>query len=350
MRPGDDQEFDPDGPGSGEGLFGLGSDPSKAAVQVIPVPWEATASYGRGSSGAPEAVLAASQQVELEDLDFGSVWRSGIALHPVEPAVADWAAAAEGPAMRVIASGGNRAEDAANVDAWSERVHAMVAERARSVLAAGAIPVVLGGDHSSPLGLIRAVAESFPGVGVLQVDAHADLRQAYLGFRWSHASIMHNVLALRGIGGLVGVGWRDLGAAELERIHLDPRIQGFTDPEIGARLAEGHHWARICEEIIDALPAQVYISMDIDGLDPALCPSTGTPVPGGLSFRDLSVLLVRLARRRRVVGFDLCEVCPSQGPQKRDGWDAIVGARVLYKLAGCALRSREWGGNSGHSG
>jgi agmatinase len=187
------------------------------------------------------------------------------------------------------------------------------------------------------LGLIEAVAKRHPGVGILHIDAHADLREAYLGFASSHASIMHRSLEVDGISRLVGVGYRDLGVAECQRIQNDAtRIRSFTDFEIAERLANGEPWSQCVNDIVEALPPIVHISFDIDGLDPSLCPNTGTPVPGGLSFRDACMLLAAVSAARRVVSFDLCEVSP--GPSGE--WDANVGARVLYKLAGCAITSQ----------
>ena len=284
------------------------------------------------AADAPAAILEASHQVDLHDVDFGDFWRAGLCLVEADPRIADWAAAAEGDAQAVL-EGQAPPGALARVNAWSAKVDGAVQRAAEAVLDRGATPAVLGGDHSSPLGLLRAVAERFPGVGILHIDAHADLRDAYLGFHSSHASILHNALACPGIGRLVGVGYRDVGAAEVARIRAEPeRIQAFFDADLGARAAEGIPWARTVDAIIAALPPQVYVSLDIDGLSPDLCPHTGTPVPGGLSFRELQVLLRVLADKRRVVGFDLCEVGAAP-------WDANVGARVLFKLAGCALRS-----------
>ena len=202
---------------------------------------------------------------------------------------------------------------------------------------------MLGGDHSSPLGLIQASARRHPGLGILHIDAHADLRSAYMGFAGSHASIMRNVLAIKDVGRLVGVGYRDIGDEEGDLLRSGaPRLVPFFDQLLASRMANGDRWTDICAEIVDALPEQVHLSMDIDGLDPSLCPATGTPVPGGLGFHQLGLLLETLSRRRRVVSFDLCEVVPGVPiVGKADGWDAIVGARVLYKLIGCAVRSQE---------
>lgn len=342
--------FDPDAPG-GDSLFGLPHRPDQALVHVIPVPWEATASYGRGTRQGPHAVREASVHVDLHDLDFGDFWRAGITLLPLAQRIDRWAAEAEEDALAVIEAGGAVTpalrEAAARVDALAERVHDAVYQTARGILEDGRIPAVLGGDHSSPYGLLRAVAEAFPGVGVLHIDAHADLRDAYEGFRWSHASIMHNVLDLPGISRIVGVGYRDIGVREAERIEADSeRISAHTDPELARELANGTPWSVLCARIVGDLPDTVYVSFDIDGLDPSLCPNTGTPVPGGLTFRDTQVLLKLLAESRRVVGFDLCEVAPGETE-----WDANVGARLLYKLAGCAVtsRAREKGNREGRA-
>jgi agmatinase len=328
-------EFDPDAPGSGSGLFGLDTPPEDARLVVMPVPWEATTSYGRGTERGPEAVLAASQQVDLHDLVFGDIWKDGIALLPQDPRIARWAHEVVADAAAVIESHGTLPDRAKRVDRVMDALHALVEETARKAHAEDRIFAVLGGDHSAPYGAIKAASERWPGLGVLHVDAHADMREAYLGFRWSHASIFHNVLELPGIAKLVGVGYRDVGTREWARIEAEPdRITAFADHALARDLARGRPWIETCEAIVAALPAQVYVSFDIDGLDPTLCPNTGTPVPGGLSFRDASMLLEVLSASRQVVGFDLCEVAPGQTE-----WDANVGARMLYRLAGCALRS-----------
>lgn len=335
--------FDPDAASLAAGLYGLDLDPLQAAVQIIPMPWEATASYGRGTRHGPAAVARASHQVDLDDPDFGPVWKEGVGLLDLAGPVERAAERVEADAMAVIESGGRRPELAARVDRVAEELHLNVQAQAARILAEGRIPAVLGGDHSTPYGLHKAICRAHPGVGFLHLDAHADLRPAFLGFKHSHASIFHNTLGLPGAGRLVGVGWRDMGEVERRRIAEDERIRPFFDHDIGRELAGGGAWRDIAERIVESLPPLVHISVDIDGLDPSLCPHTGTPVPGGLSFRDLQVLLRLVAERRRVVGFDLVEVNPGPWPLPegaRDGIDAIVGARVLYKLAGCALRSQ----------
>ena len=177
-------------------------------------------------------------------------------------------------------------------------------------------------------------------MGILHIDAHADLRQAFEGFTWSHASIMYNVQdRIPNVSRIVQVGIRDMGLTEARLIDSSGgRIVTFFDPDLAGRLARGEPFARIAEEIASLLPAQVYISFDIDGLDPALCPHTGTPVPGGLSFHQATGLLAALVRAgRTIIGGDLDEVAP--GPRGEE-WDANVGARILYKMIGSARLSQ----------
>ncbi len=329
--------FDPDAAATGGGLYGLDTAPADARVVVLPVPWQATTSFRRGTRGGPDALLEASWQVDLEDLDVGPVWKAGIAMLPADPRVAEWDAEVEADALAVIESGGADPAAAARVNARGDDLNTLVYDAIRAELDAGRIPAVIGGDHSVPFGAIRAVAERHPGVGILHIDAHADLRDAYEGFTWSHASIFHNVMTrIPQVGKLVQVGIRDVGAGEVAFQEASGgRIVPFFDNAIARDLARGASWMSVVDRIVDALPADVYVSFDVDGLDPAFCPHTGTPVPGGLSFRDVVVLLEAVGERRRIVGFDLNEI-------GADPWDGNVAARLLYKLCGWAARSHGW--------
>jgi agmatinase len=323
--------FDPDAPAAGDGLFGLPCTPEESHVHVLAVPWQATTSYRRGTRNGPARLQEASMQVDLHDLDVGPAWERGIALVAPDLDVTALDDAAEPDALAVIEAGGGMPEHAARVNALSEQVNAHVYAFAARTFAQGRTPAVIGGDHSVPFGAIRAASERFPGLGVLHLDAHADLRDAYEGFAWSHASIMHNVTTrLPAVGRLVQVGIRDVGAAEVAMIRANPdRIHTFFDNAIGRRLAEGEPWIAIVRDVVRALPEHVWVSFDVDGMDPSWCPATGTPVPGGLSFRDVVVLLSEVAKHRTIVGFDLNEVGDAE-------WDGNVAARLLYKLAGWA--------------
>jgi agmatinase len=194
----------------------------------------------------------------------------------------------------------------------------------------GKLVALLGGDHSIPLGFLRALSEQYDRFGILQIDAHADLRKSYQGFTYSHASIMYNALKIPSVSRLVQVGIRDYCDEEVEVMERSRgRIKTFFDEGLRAELFAGKHWDTICEQIIKELPPLVYISFDIDGLDPKLCPHTGTPVPGGLEFQQAVYLIKKLVRSgKKIIGFDLNEVAPGD----EDDWDANVGARLLYAM------------------
>lgn len=332
--------FDPDAAaGAASGIFGLPFSLDESRIVVIPVPFEATTSYGGGTSRGPEAVLEASRQVDLYDQETGRPYEAGIAMCDLPRKVARWNAEAKKLAEPVIEAGGasdkKTLKAAAKVNALSEKMNEWVYEETRDLLAAGKMPVILGGDHSVPFGAIRAYAEKYPGLGILHLDAHADLRDAYEGFTWSHASIFHNVMTrIPQVARLVQVGVRDLGHAENRMIETsNGRIVTFFDASLAAAKEEGTPFARLADEIVSALPDDVYLSWDIDGLDPTLCPGTGTPVPGGLSWNEAVGLLRAIKRSgKRIVGLDLCEVSPGDTE-----WDANVGARLLYKMIGFAL-------------
>lgn len=176
---------------------------------------------------------------------------------------------------------------------------------------------------------MHALAEKHAEYGILQIDAHADLRNAYEGFTYSHASIMFNALKLPQVKKLVQVGIRDLCQGEAELVdQSNGRITTFYDYKIKNKLYEGNSWQKQCKKIIAQLPQKVYISFDIDGLDPKLCPATGTPVPGGFEFEEAVYLIKTLVQSgREIIGFDLCEVAPGDSE-----WNGNVGARLLYKL------------------
>ena len=336
-------KFDPDAAApSASGIFGLPFTPKQSRVVILPVPFEATTSYGGGTSEGPSAVLEASKQVDLFDHETGRPFESGIAMLPIPRNVAGWNAKAKKLAKPVIKAGGvvdRKTQKAANaVNAIGSQLNDWVYEKTYDLIARGKLVAVLGGDHSVPFGAIRAHAEKYPGLGILHLDAHADLRDAYEGFTWSHASIFNNVMTkIPAAGKLVQVGVRDLGNAENRMIESSGgRIVTFFDPDLARRKDEGVPFAKIADEIVAELPNYIYLSWDIDGLDPTLCPGTGTPVPGGLSWNEAIGLLRAIHRAgKRIVGLDLCEVSPGDTE-----WDANVGARLLYKMIGFALMTQ----------
>ncbi|HEY1099757.1 MAG TPA: agmatinase [Myxococcota bacterium] len=348
--------FNPDGPSRKDaGIYGLPHSVDEARVVVVPVPFEATVSYRAGTCHGPAAILSASHQVDLFDADVGRPYEPGIAMEDAPAWMVTKNAEARDAATRVIAAleEGNDgdAADLAFVEAAGDAVNAHVNARVAALLKAGKIPVVVGGDHSVPFGAITAVAEHLGStpLGVLHLDAHCDLRDAYEGFKWSHASIMKNVLDATSTVKLTQLGIRDFSDGELSVVKAQSsRVTTYFDVQLRrARLSGG--FLALAKQIAATLPEHVYLSFDIDGLDPALCPSTGTPVPGGLSFDEIvAVLHAVVDSGKRIVGLDLVEVAPP--PEAIDGegddveigdsWDANVGARLLYKMIGFALRSQ----------
>jgi len=332
--------FDPDAAAQTDsGIFGLTSGRAEALVQLVPVPFAATVSYGAGAEKGPDAILAASHQVDLYDWHFGRIYEAGIHLHDADPAVVRAHDAAR-EAVRACQDGVDdqaRAALVGTVDAAGALVNDSLRERVEPLLDEGRVVGVLGGDHSVPFAAIAAASER-QSLGVLHFDAHADLRVAYEGFRWSHASIMHNVLAAcPGVTRLVQLGVRDYSEGELLAIdQAGGRVITHFDADWQTRRFAGVAFDALVDEALRGLPERVWVSLDIDGLDPSLCPNTGTPVPGGLAFAEVVHVLSRLAASgRQVVGFDLVEVAPGSGE-----WDANVGARLLYKLCGAAVRAR----------
>ena len=340
-------DFDPNAAASPDsGVFCLPHTPEEAGVILIPVPWEVTTSYRAGTAGGPAAIVAASRQIDLYDVETGRPYLAGIAMLDESMEVQSWNAEGRALAERVIAVGGRVAGNAgleravARVNELGARLNAWVLGETARWLDAGRLVGVVGGDHSVPFGAIEAIAARHPGMGILHVDAHADLREAYEGFTWSHASIMYNVYRrIPNVARIVQIGIRDLCEAEVDVVrNSEKRVITHFDAELSTRRFAGEGWAGQCERVVEALPDDVYISFDIDGLDPALCPHTGTPVPGGLQFLEAQFLIGAVVRSgRRIVGFDVNEVAP--GPPG-DDWDANVGMRILYKIIGWALRSR----------
>ena len=316
-------------------LYGLNSTYENSKVIVIPVPWEGTVSYGRGTAAAPEAILKASPQIDLCDPDGTQVYRSGIFMLEIPEVIKELNRNAQSFARREeLTQQQNNiiVEDAAAFNQLSYRVNNYVYTTARKIINDGKIPIVLGGEHSVPYGAIKALDESYSSgsFGILHLDAHFDLRNAYEGLTFSHASIMYNVIQnISQIEKIVSVAIRDFCEEELEFASANEKIRFFLDNDLALAKIEGESWFSITERIISELPKNVWVSFDIDALDPSLSPYTGTPVPGGLSFHEANHILRMIAGTgRRIVGADLCEVAPGVNSQ----WDANVGMRILYKM------------------
>jgi len=266
-------------------------DPATAEIAVLPVPYDATSTWMKGADRGPQAIIDASHQVEWYDIPTATeVYRRGIAtLEPVT--------CGEGP----------------------ERLADLVDERVAALLAAGRFPVVLGGEHSISIGAIRAAARLRPGLSVLQVDAHADTREEYQGSRFNHACVMARV---REWCPVVQVGIRAVDAAEVPA--LEPH-RVFWAHDIAAAERAGEPWM---DHAVSPLGDPVWVTIDLDGLDPSIMPATGTPEPGGLSWYQVIGLLERVARRRRVIGFDVVELLPTP-----EHWaSAFLAAKLVYRF------------------
>lgn len=341
--------FDPNAPAQpGSGIFGLPHTEEEALVVLLPVPWEATTSYGGGAAEGPRAILDASMQVDLFDLDVDRPYQHGIHMAEASADIASWNEEAKALAAGVIEAGGAGDEPSllgalARVNALSEKVNERVKADVARLLDADKIVGVVGGDHSVPFGALAALAAKRKRpFGVLHFDAHSDTRRAYEGFAHSHASIMFNVLTeITLVEKLVQVGIRDVCEAEVDFCTSQgARVDVVYDRDIALRMTEGEPFGAIAREIAAKLPNDVWVSFDIDGLDPRYCPHTGTPVPGGLDLREAIAVLREVVRAgKRIVGFDLNEVAPNLTDEE-DEWDGNVGARLLYKLVGFTLASQ----------
>jgi agmatinase len=267
------------------------TDPTTAGIAVLPVPYDRTSTWMKGADRGPQAIIDASHQVEWYDIPTATeVYRRGIAT--LDPVLCD-----EGP----------------------ERLADLVDERVAGLLAGGILPVVLGGEHSVSIGAIRAAARQLPGVSVLQVDAHADTREVYQGSRFNHACVMARV---REWCPVVQVGIRAVDVSEMAG--LEPH-RVFWAHEIAAAGRSDTSWM---DDAVSPLGEAVWVTLDLDGFDPSVLPATGTPEPGGLDWYQVMGLLERVARRRRVIGFDVVELLPSD-----EHWaSSFLAAKLVYRF------------------
>jgi agmatinase len=328
-------QFDPNGLAAPGVLYGLPFDEADAEVVVFPVPWEVTVSYSSGTASGPAAVLEASAQVDLYDPRTPEAWKMGLWMAPLslkwhEKSDRNRERAVEYLEMLGQDSVGKRgAKLLAKVNEACEEMIEWVEISTEAYLTAGKLVALLGGDHSTPLGYLRALGKKHGSFGVLQIDAHMDLRKAYEEFTYSHASIMYNALQTGFISHLVQVGIRDYCQEEVDFAASDSRVVVHYDRDMKQASYSGETWAQRVAKIVADLPEKVYLSFDIDGLDPKLCPNTGTPVAGGLEAEQVLFLVEAVIDSgRTIIGLDLNEVAPgSEGD-----WDANVGARMLYRL------------------
>ncbi|MEQ9467319.1 MAG: agmatinase family protein [Ekhidna sp.] len=322
--------YDPSQVGKKGSIFGLPYNLEESDLVLLPVHLDVTVSYGQGTSKAPDLILDESSQLDLSLRSISNPWALKMAMFDrIVAGIQN--EIHRGRAINVIdaleAGREPEKDQLAFVNDFCKSTHDRIAEVAQSFLELGKMVGVIGGDHSSPLGLMRALAKQ-QDFGILQIDAHMDLRKAYEGFKFSHASIMYNAMQENGITSLTQVGIRDFCEEEENFISTcDKPIHVFYDEDIYRQHLEGKPWKKQVEEIVKTLPENVYISFDMDGLDPSLCPNTGTPVAGGLQFNQTIYLLEEVVKSgKKIIGFDVCEA-------GNDPWDANVAARVIYRIA-----------------
>ncbi|MFT4093705.1 MAG: agmatinase family protein [Niabella sp.] len=329
-------------------IFGLPSNEENAELIILSVPWEVTVSYGSGTARAPEAICRASLQVDLYDPQFPNAWKRGFYLTPVDKQLllkSNYLRREAELYIDYISRGEELLENKfmcktiKEINEGGVYLNQWVYDQAIDYLNKGKLVGLLGGDHSTPLGLYKALAEKHEAFGILQIDAHCDLKRAYEGFNYSHASVMYNALnEIPQIKNILQIGVRDISQDEWEYLQQNSnRVTAYFDQDIKERVLGGETFKSILDEIIEKLPEKVHISFDIDGLDPKLCPNTGTPVPGGFELERIFYLFHQVLKTgRKIIGFDLVEVGVGETE-----WNANVGARALFKLCNILASSNE---------
>ncbi len=327
-------------------IFGLPTNEDDSRLIIIPVPWEVTVSYGSGTARAPEAISKASMQIDLFDAEMPDAWKQGFYMRPCDKKIlmkSDYLRKEAELYIDYISKGDEvtanqfMSKTLREVNEGGIFLNTWVYDQTKILLEKEKLVGILGGDHSTPLGYMKAIGEKYGNYGILQIDAHCDLRDTYEGFNYSHASIMYNALKeIPQLEKLVQVGVRDYSQSEWDYVKKSNfKVITYFDKEIKQRQFEGESWKYVAEEIVGKLPSNVFISFDIDGLDRKLCPHTGTPVPGGFEMEEIFFVFKKVIESgRRIIGFDLSEV----GISDTD-WNSNVGARILFKLCNLLVTS-----------
>ena len=332
--------FDPNAASNpNNNVFGLPFTEDEARLVIQPVPWEVTVSNTAGTARAADHIFKASMQVDLFDPDTKDAWKQGLFMRSPDRKIllkSDYLRKEAELYIDYISKGEILEKNAfmckslKEINEGSVFLNNWVYEQTLGLMQRNKLVALLGGDHSTALGFFKAIAEQHGDFGVLQIDAHCDLRESYEYFTYSHASVMYNALTeIPQLTRLVQVGVRDYCQEEWEYIcNSNYRVITYFDRDIKDRMYDGQHWKQVTDEIVSHLPDKVLLSFDIDGLDPKLCPNTGTPVMGGFEFEQIYYLLKKVVQSgRKLIGFDLSEV----GVDEKE-WDANVGSHILWKL------------------
>lgn len=341
-------QFDPNAVGNpNNNLFGLPFSEDDARLVILPVPWEVTVSYGAGTARAAEHIYKASKQVDLWDTDGSYGWKQGYFMRDVDRRIlmkSDYLRKEAELYIDYISKGDSieknkfMCKSLKEINEGSAMMNQWVYEQCRDLLNKEKLVGLLGGDHSTSLGFMKALGEKHGDFGVLQIDAHCDLRKSYEHFTYSHASVMYNALQeIPSLSKLVQVGIRDFCEEEWNYIcQSDYKVIAYQDKEIKERKYEGETWKHIVDEIVNHLPQKVYISFDVDGLDRKHSPNTGTPVLGGFETEEVFYLIKKISESgRKLIGFDLVEIGVGQ-----TDWDSNVGARILWRLCNLLMKNQ----------
>ena len=267
----------------------------QAKTVILPVPYDCTSEWRGGSRHGPQAIIDASQYLELYDLELDrEIYKVGISTLPqVEPLLSS-------PQDMI------------------DRVYQVI----KGLIQKEKFVVLLGGEHSLSLGAVRAFKEAFPRLSVLQLDAHADLRDEYLGTKYSQACVMRRIFELCPISqaGVRSLSWEE------KQFLTQNKLAPFYMSDLASNTAS-------IDQIVDSLSEDVYVTIDVDVLDPSIMPAVGTPEPNGMPWQQVLDVIESVALHRHVVGFDLMEFCPGEGP----GSCAFLLAKLAYKLIGCTV-------------
>jgi agmatinase len=338
------KRFNPNDPATEESnIFGLPFNKEDAAIVLLPLPWEVTVSFSAGTANAPDLIFDASHQVDLYDPYVKDAWKIGLFMDETNR---DWNSKSEtlrSKAVQILShiTSGTIDENEKQakllyneVNEGGKKFNQEVKEYASTIIKSGKIIGGVGGDHSTPLGIIQALTEKFDNFGILQLDAHCDLRAAFEGFEYSHASIMYNALKHGQITKLVQVGIRDYCEEEVNYIaQANGRVKTFFDRDIKQAQFKGKKIDDIFNDIVKELPSRIYLSFDADALDPKLCPNTGTPVAGGFETDEILFLLEKVVESgRQIIAFDLNETGNNE-------WDANVSSRLLFRICNLVAKS-----------
>lgn len=326
--------------------FGVKIPLEKSKLVIIPVPWQATASYGLGAGGGPELIRQASSQLDFFHKDSLKSYNQVISFKAPQSHIKKLNRKAQRVVKKIQDHWKENKILNPKEQKLAEEVNVLCKEmldwlftEVEQVYSQGKIPVVLGGDHSVSEGILRATSQQYQGdYGVVHIDAHHDLRVAYQGFKHSHASVMYNVMTQisNPPKKLLQIGIRDFCKQEYDFAQNEPCITCYYDEDIFSRLFSGESWADLCKEMVSQLPQKIYFTLDVDGLCWQYAPGTGTPVPGGLSFNQVLFLLKEIKKQnKKIIAFDVVETAGSQ--QSLGEWNGNVSARLLYHLAILAL-------------